>query len=136
MKKRIIGLLTAALVMTALTAYVFAGSKIDLEAELIFDSATSDHVIMNITNRGKGTVYISKDAYYIDEIGSPGSWSCAAAEDVTLGPNQSKYIDFYITEAVTHGDNSILAFFFKHSEHWYLAKTGKKLGFEYFSQHN
>lgn len=136
MRKKLIWMVAICFVMTAVTAYVFAGSKIDLQTELIFDSATSDHVVLSITNRGKGNVYISKDAYYMDEIGTAGSWACTAKDDITIEPGQTEKIDFYITEAVTHGDHSVLAFFFKHSEKWYLAKTGVELGFEYFSQHN
>lgn len=136
MKKKILGIAAGCFLMMAVTAYVFAGSKIDLETELIFDSATSDHVVMKITNRGKGNVYISNDAYYMDEIGTAGSWSCASKEEVAIMPGETEHIDFYITEAVSHGDNSILAFFFKQGDTWYLAKTGVKLGFEYFSQHN
>jgi hypothetical protein len=47
-----------------------------------------------------------------------------------------RYIEFEIEWPVSHGDNSILAFFFEHDGKWYLAKTGQALGFEYFAQHN
>jgi len=136
MKKRIIGVLAVMLLTTAVTAYVFAGTRLLLEAELVFESATSNHVILNITNKSRQEIYISRDAYYIDEIGSPGSWNCTAEDDIRLGPGQQKLIDYKITEAVTHGDNSILSIFVKYENQWYLTKVGPALGLESYSQHN
>lgn len=136
MKKKILLITVVVLVATAITGFVYAESKIDLDAKLIFTGATDDRVILNITNWGRRDITISEDAFYIDEVGSAGSWQCLAEEPVTLGPRQSRYIEFEIERAVTHGDNSILAFFFRHEGDWYLAKTGVNLGFEYFEHHN
>ncbi len=136
MRKKILLIAAAVLAATAITGFVYAESRIDLEAELIFTGATDDRIILNVTNWGRKKVTISEDAFYIDEVGSAGSWQCLANEPVTLGPRQSRYIEFQIERAVTHGDNSILAFFFRHDGEWYLAKTGVNLGFEYFNQHN
>ena len=136
MRKKVLLALTAVIVATAVTGFVYAESRIEIDAELIFTGATDDRVILSITNWGRKAITISEDAFYIDEVGSPGSWECAAEEPVTLGPRQARYIEFEIERAVTHGDNSILAFFFEHNGDWYLAKTGPALGFEYFEQHN
>lgn len=136
MRKKILMVAAAVLVATAVTGFVYAESRIELEAELIFTGATDDRVILSITNWGRKDVTISEDAFYIDEVGSAGSWQCVAEEAVTLGPRQARYIEFEIEQAVTHGDNSILAFFFRQGGDWYLAKTGPALGFEYFAQHN
>lgn len=136
MRKKVLLALAAAIVATAVTGFVYAESRIELEAELIFTGATDDRVILSITNWGRRDITISEDAFYIDEVGSPGSWECMAEEPITLGPRQARYIEFQIERAVAHGDNSILAFFFQHEGDWYLAKTGVALGFEYFDQHN
>lgn len=136
MKKKVLLALAAVIVATVVTGFVYADAKINLEAELIFTGATDDRVILNITNWGRKTVTIAEDAYYIDEIGSPGSWQCLTTEAVEIGPRQTKYIEFEIEKAVTHGDKSILVFFFEHEGYWYLAKTGVDLGFEYFQHHN
>ena len=136
MKKKVLLAFAAVLVATAVTGFVYAESRVDIDAELIFTGATTDRVILSITNWGRRDITISEDAFYIDEVGSAGSWQCLADEAVTLGPRQARYIEFEIEQAVTHGDNSILAFFFEHEGKWYLAKTGPLLGFEYFDQHN
>lgn len=136
MKKKILMVLTAVIIATAVTGFVYAESRIELDTELIFTGATDDRVILSITNWGRKDVTISKEAFYIDEVGSAGSWQCMADEVVTLGPRQARYIEFEIERAVSHGDNSILAFFFEHQGKWYLAKTGPALGFEFFEQHN
>lgn len=136
MRKKVLLAVVAVLVATAVTGFVYAESRIEIDAELIFTGATDDRVILSITNWGRKAITISEDAFYIDEVGSPGSWECAAEEPVTLGPRQARYIEFEIERAVAHGDNSILAFFFEHNGDWYLAKTGPALGFEYFEQHN
>lgn len=136
MRKKVLLAVVAVLVATAVTGFVYAESRIEIDAELIFTGATDDRVILNITNWGRKAITISEDAYYIDEVGSPGSWKCIADEPVTLGPKQARYINFEIEWPVSHGDNSILAFFFEHEGRWYLAKTGPELGFEYFEQHN
>lgn len=135
MKKKVLLVLAAVIIATAVTGFVYAESRIDLEAELIFTGATDDRVILSITNWGRKKIVLSEDAFYIDEVGSPGSWKCVAEEEVTLGPRQARYIEFEIERAVTHGDNSILVFFFKHQGNWYLAKTGPKLELEYYDQH-
>ena len=136
MRKKVLLAVVAVLVATAVTGFVYAESRIEIDAELIFTGATDDRVILSITNWGRKAITLSEDAFYIDEVGSPGSWECAAEEPVTLGPRQARYIEFEIERAVAHGDNSILAFFFEHNGDWYLAKTGPALGFEYFEQHN
>ena len=136
MKKKIIMVLAVLIVATAVTGFVYAESRIDLDTDLIFTGATDDRVILSVTNWGRKAVTISEDAFYIDEVGSPGSWKCSAEEPVTLGPRQMRYIEFEIEWPVSHGDNSILSFFFEHEGEWYLAKTGPALGFEYFEQHN
>ena len=136
MKKKVLLALTAVIVATAVTGFVYAESRIELDAELIFTGATDDRVIMSVTNWGRKPVAISEEAFYIDEVGSAGSWQCTADEEITLGPRQARYIEFEIERAVSHGDNSILVFFFQHEGDWYLAKTGPALGFEYFEQHN
>lgn len=136
MRKKVLLAVVAVLVATAVTGFVYAESRIEIDAELIFTGATDDRVILSITNWGRKAITISEDAFYIDEVGSPGSWECAAEEPVTLGPRQARYIEFEIERAVAHGDNSILAFFFEHNGDWYLAKTGPALGFECFEQHN
>ena len=136
MKKKILMVLAAVIVATAVTGFVYAESRIDLDTELIFTGATDDRVILSITNWGRKDVTIAEDAFYMDEVGSAGSWQCKAEEEIILGPRQARYIEFEIEKAVTHGDNSVLAFFFEHQGKWYLAKTGPALGFEYFDQHN
>lgn len=136
MKKKVLLLFTAVLFATAVTGFVHAGSRIELDAELIFTGATDDRVILSITNWSRKAVTVSEEAFYIDEVGSPGSWKCAAEEPVTLKPRQARYVEFEIERAVSHGDNSVLAFFFEHRGKWYLAKTGPELDFEYFEQHN
>jgi len=127
--------LTVVIVATAVTGFVYAESRISLEAELVFTGATDDRVILSITNRGKKKVILSEDAFYIDEVGSPGSWTCKSEDEVVLGPHQARYIEFDIERAVAHGDNSVLVFFFRHNDKWYLAKTGPKLELEYYDQH-
>ena len=136
MRKKLLLVIAAVIAAAAITGFVYAESRIDLEAELIFTGATADRVLLDITTWGRKEVTISEDAFYIDEVGSAGSWKCTLAEPVTLEHGQSKYVEFQIEKAVTHGDNSILVFFFRHEGDWYLAKTGVNLGFEYFSQHN
>ena len=135
MKKKVLMALAAVIVATAVTGFVYAESRIDLDTELIFTGATDDRVILSITNWGRRNITISEDAFYIDEVGSAGSWQCNTEENVVLGPRQARYIEFEIERAVTHGDNSILVFFFEHEGRWYLAKTGPELGLEYFGQH-
>ena len=136
MKKRIIVTVAALLLAITVTGFVFAGSKIELETELIFTGATSDTVVLSITNWSRKDITVSADGFYIDEVGSAGSWECVLQEPVTLGPRQARYLEFEIEKAASHGDNSILVFFFRHEGDWYLAKTGKLLGLEYYRQHN
>lgn len=148
MKKKIAGIaLVLALVLTA-TSLVFAGTseksrgrqtaetKVDFSAELQFDSAVDNYVTLKITNHGSGNLRIASQAHYMDEVGSAGSWDCSAEGDRIAGPGQTEFVDFEITEPVTHGDHSILAFFFQYGETWYLGKVGKNNGVEYFRQHN
>lgn len=136
MKKRIIILTVIVLAIGAISGFVFANSRIDFDAELHFDSATDDTVVLSITNRGSSDLTVSEQAYYMDELGSAGSWECIADEDTVIGPGQCKYIHYYLPEAVAHGDNSIMAFYFKHNDYWYLAKTGVNYGLEIFTEHD
>lgn len=136
MKKKLLLTLAAVLAATAITGFVYAESRIELDTELIFTGATDDRVILSITNWSRRDVTLSESGFYIDEVGSPGSWQCIAEEAVTLGPRQARYIEFEIERPVTHGDNSVLVFFFEHNAKWYLAKCGPALGFEYYGQHN
>lgn len=136
MRKRILLTVAAVLVATAVTGFVYAESRLDLEAELIFTGATDDRVALKITNWSRKKVTIAEEGFYIDEVGSAGSWNCRTEEAVTLGPWQSRQLDFDIEKSVTHGSNSILVFFFEHDGTSYLAKCGENLGLEYFNQHN
>lgn len=136
MGKRVLLMLAVVIVATAVTSFVYADSRIDVDANLIFTGATDDRVILSITNWSRRPITLAENAFYIDEVGSPGSWNCAAEESVTLGPRQARYITFEIEWPVSHGDNSILAFYFEHEGQWYLAKTGPALGFEFFEQCN
>lgn len=136
MKKKIILLAVLVIVMGIVSGMVFANTRIDFETELLFDSATDDTLVLNITNRGRSDLTVSRNAHYMDELGSAGSWECTAAEDVVVSPGQSKYIHFYLPEAVAHGDHSVLAFYFLHDDYWYLAKTGVEYGLEIFTDHD
>lgn len=112
-------------------------SEVNFTASLEFDAATDDHVVLKITNCGNLNMRIFSQAHYMDQIGSAGSWDCSAGEeDVIAGPQQTEYIDFQIEKPVTHGDDSILAFFFQYNGHWYLGKVGENNGIEYFQQHD
>ena len=136
MRKRLIFTVIAVLIAGAVTGVVFAESRIEMDAELIFTGATDDRVILNITNWGRKDITIAQEGFYIDETGSAGSWSCKSEEEVTLGNRQCRYIEFEIERAVSHGDNSVLVFFFEHEGTWYLAKTGVNSGLEYYGEHN
>ena len=136
MKKKVILLTVLVIVMGVVSGVVFANSRIDFETELLFDSATDNTIVLNITNRGRSEFTVSKNAHYTDELGSAGGWECTAAEDVVVGPGQSKYIHYYLPEAVAHGDHSVLAFYFLHDDYWYLAKTGVEYGQEIHMNHD
>ncbi len=136
MKKKIILLAVLVIVTGVISGVVFANSRIDFEAELIFDSATDDKVVLCVTNRGRHDLTVSRNAHYMDELRSAGSWECTAEEDVVIGPGQSKYIHYYLPEAVAHGDHSVMAFYFLHDDYWYLAKTGVEYGLEIYMDHD
>lgn len=136
MKKKIIILAAVVVLAGVITGVVFANSRMSFDAELLFDSATDDTLVLNVTNRGGGDLTISKNAHYIDELGSAGSWDCTADEDVVVGPGQSKYIHYYLPEAVAHGDHSVMAFYFMHDDYWYLCKVGVEYGMEIYADHD
>lgn len=136
MKKRVLVVALLLLITGVVSGVVFANSRIDFETELLFFSATDDKLVLNVTNRGRSDIVISKDAHYMDELGTAGSLKCTAEEDVVVGPGQTKYIRYYLPEAVAHGDHSVLAFFFKHDDYWYLAKTGVEYGLEIYMDHD
>lgn len=136
MKKKIILLAVLIIVMGVVSGVVFANSRIDFDAELLFDSATDDTVVLNVTNRGRQDLVISKTAHYMDELGSAGSWDCNAAEDTVVSPGQSKYIHYHLPEAVAHGDHSVMAFYFLHDDYWYLCKVGVEYGMEIYKNHD
>lgn len=153
MKKQIAGMLLVLAVLAAAAGLGFAETKeaaasaasaadagdpeVNFTAALEFDAAVDNHVALKITNYGCRNMRIFSQAHYMDQIGSAGSWDCSAGEeDVIVGPGQTEHIDFQITDAVTHGDASILAFFFQYDGHWYLGKVGESSGIEYFQQHD
>ena len=136
MKKKFVPVIAALVLAVTVTGFVFAESKVDLETELIFTGATSDRVLLDITNNGSRSITVAQSGFYIDEIGSAGSWECCTRGSKVVEPGQSESIEFEIEKAVTHGDNSVLVFFFGTDSRWYLAKTGVNLGFEFFAQHN
>lgn len=136
MRKKIIILAAVVIVAVVISGVVFANSRIAFDAELLFDSATDDTFVLNVTNRGSGDLTISKNAHYMDELGSAGSWECTAEDDVVIEPGQSKYIHFYLPEAVAHGDHSVMAFYFLHDDYWYLCKVGVEYGMEIYTDHD
>ena len=123
--------------MTAVEAAATEQTEVNFSAELEFEAAMDDHVVLKITNHGNRNMRIYSQAHYIDQVGSADSWDCSGGdEDIIAGPKQTEYISFYMKKAVAHGDNSILAFFFQYNGHWYLGKVGENNGIEYFQQHN
>jgi len=129
-KKKII--LIAALIMSMgiVSGVVFANSRVNFDAELLFSSATDDSVVLNITNNGRQDLIISRKASYMDELGTAGPLECIAAEDTVVRPGEMEYIHYELPEAVTHGDNSVMSFYFLHDEYWYMCKTGAVYGTE------
>ena len=136
MKKKIILLVVLVIVMGVVSGVVYANSRINFEAELLFSSATDDTLVLNVTNRGRQDLVISRTAYYMDELGSAGSWDCTAEEDTVVSPGQSKYIHYYLPEAVAHGDHSVMSFFFLHDDYWYMCKVGEEYGMEIHKNHD
>lgn len=136
MRKKIVLIVVLVLALGIVSGVVFANSRVNFDAELLFSSATDDEVVLNVTNRGRQDLVISKTASYMDELGTAGSWEASAAEDTVVKPGQSKYIRFRIEEAVAHGDHSVLAFYFLHDDYWYLCKTGVEYGTEIYKNHD
>lgn len=136
MRKKIVLIVVIVLALGVVSGVVFANSRVNFEAELLFSSATDNSVVLNVTNRGRHDLVISKMASYMDELGTAGSWDASAAEDTVVKPGQSKYIRFSLAEAVAHGDHSVLAFYFLHDDYWYLCKTGVEYGTEIYKDHD
>ena len=136
MRKKIVLIVVLVLALGVVSGVVFANSRVNFDAELIFSSATDDKVVLNVTNRGRQDLVISKTASYMDELGTAGSWDAAAEDDTVVRPGQSKYIRFHLEEAVAHGDHSVLAFYFLHDDYWFLCKTGVDYGTEIYKNHD
>jgi len=136
MRKKIVLVVVLLIIMGVVSGVVFANSRVNFDAELLFSSATDDELVLNVTNRGKKDLVISRKASYLDELGAAGSWQATAEEDTVVKPNQSKYIRFYLPEALAHGDHSVLAFYFLHDDYWYLCKTGCEYGTEIYDTHD
>lgn len=109
---------------------------VNFTAELQFNSATDDHVMLRLTNLGEERLNIAPQAHYMDQLGSAGSWDCAAERETAAGPGETIYVDFYMDQAVAHGENSILAFYIQYQGQWYLAKVGERNGIECFLRHD
>lgn len=149
MKKRIAGMVCMMLTLIVASSLVFADTQkqgvqknsglsgeVSFTAELQFDAATDEHVKLLLTNYGEQNMHIAKEAQYMDELGTAGSWDCHTKSDASVKPGQTATVEFYISRAVAHGDNSILAFFFQYDGRWYLGKAGTNNGVEFFQQHN
>lgn len=149
MKRKIAGILFALMTLTVASSLVFADTagqkggrrphpdtEVNFTAKLHYDTGMDDHVELELNNHGNSDMLISRQAHYIDEIGSAGSWDCCAEADFSIGPQQSERIKFETADAVTHGKNSILCFFFRYGGKWYLGKVGENNGVEFFLQHN
>ena len=136
MRKKIVLIVVLVLALGIVSGVVFANSRVNFDVELLFSSATDDEVVLNVTNRGRQDLVISKTASYMDELGTAGSWEASASEDTVVKPGQSKYIRFRIEEAVAHGNHSVLAFYFLHDDYWYLCKTGVEYGTEIYKNHD
>ncbi|MBP3384417.1 MAG: hypothetical protein J6M22_03025 [Firmicutes bacterium] len=136
MRKKIVLIVVLVLALGVVSGVVFANSRVNFDAELLFSSATDDKVVLNVTNRGRQDLVISKTASYMDELGTAGSWDAAAEDDTVVRPGQSKYIRFHLEEAVAHGDHSVLAFYFLHDDYWFLCKTGVDYGTEIYKNHD
>lgn len=113
-----------------------AADEVNFTAKLWFVSKEDKQVYLILSNCGKQVMTVSSGAYYMDQIGSAGSRICDARADTEVKPGQTKRICFQLAEKAPHGDNSILAFFFEYGGQWYLGKTGRKNGIEYFLKHN
>lgn len=135
MKKKILILTAAVVIIGAVSGYAFAGSRARVEANLVFHSATDDRVVLEIKNKGMGAMKIHEEGYYIDHTGSAGSWNCSCGNTTTVAPGQRKYVEFKISQPVTHGDKSVLCFFFKYEGFWYLCKVGEEYGTQIYKNH-
>lgn len=150
MRKTIAGVLFALFAILIATGLTFANTgvgkwamqkaagppEVNFTASLDFTDAMNDHVQLKLTNYGSETMEIARQAYYMDQIGSAGSWDCCAGENTKVKPGQTKWISFQITDVVAHGELSVLAFYFHYAGRWYLGKVGEANGIEYFAQHN
>lgn len=110
--------------------------EVNFTAKLDFDSSMDNQVSMRLTNYGSDEMTIAAQAHYIDNQGSAGSWDCEAKEDCVIDSGKNDSIDFRIERPVSHGDNSILAFFFQYRGEWYLGKVGRNNGIEFYLQHD
>lgn len=113
-----------------------SSESINFTAKLVFQSAVDDHVILELTNQENAELHIASQAYYMDQLGSEGSWDCAARQETIVKAGDTVYVDFYTAQAVTHGENSILAFYLQYEDQWFLAKVGERNGVECFLRHN
>lgn len=113
-----------------------SSESINFTAKLVFQSAVDDHVILQLTNQETAELHIASQAYYMDQLGSAGSWDCAAQQETVVKAGETVYVDFYTAQAVAHGENSILAFYLQYEDQWFLAKVGERNGVECFLRHN
>ena len=72
----------------------------------------------------------------MDQLGSAGSWDCVARQETAVEPGETVDMEFNMDQAVTHGENSILAFYIQYQGQWYLAKVGEQNGTECFLGHD
>lgn len=113
-----------------------AAGEVNFTAELSFDGAMDDYVELDLANYGQQPMKVMPEAHYMDHLGTAGSWDCKAEAPAVIGAGRSKRIGFLLPQAVSHGENSILAFFFQYNGSWYLGKVGETNGVEYFLEHN
>ncbi|MCI9595827.1 MAG: hypothetical protein HFE75_00735 [Firmicutes bacterium] len=105
-------------------------------AELQFNSAMDDHVVLRLTNLESEKICVAEQAHYMDQLGSAGSWDCMARQETAVEPGETVDMEFNMDQAVTHGENSILAFYIQYQGQWYLAKVGEQNGTECFLGHD
>lgn len=148
MRKRIAGVFLLLLIGAVISSLVFANAasrvskgeasfgEPSFTASLQFDAAMDNHVKLLLTNDGVREMKIARQARYMDQLGTAGSWGCSALEEQSVKPGQTVCMEFFISEIAAHGNRSILAFFFEYNDCWYLGKVGEDNGTEYFQQHN
>ena len=150
MTKKLTGVLIAALIFAVATGLVFADSsgsrnaaegnspesEVAFAAGLTFYSQKDEQAILRLTNLGQTEMRVAQQAHYIDNIGSAGSIAGNAGTQTVLEPGETKRIEFHLAAPCSHGENSILSFFFEYDGYWYLGKVGQKNGIEYFLDHD